>query len=102
MCVLGVRRAYVLRLLPGVRLGAIAARAALPVLLATVPVLVLRLALWGGERSLAQALGELALWVAGLVLATRRLESGLLHELWGYLRPGGERPAWDTTAAARS
>ena len=62
----------------------------------------LRLALWGGERPLAQALGELALWVAGLVLATRRLESGLLRELWGYLRPGGERPSWDAAAAARS
>ena len=100
-CVLAVRRAYVLRLLPGVRLGEIAVRAALPVLAASAPVLALRLALWGGERPLAQALGELALWVAGLVLATRRLEAGLLGELWGYLRPGGERPAWDTPAAAR-
>ena len=55
----------------------------------------LRLALWGGERTLAQALAELALWLAGLALATRRLESGLLAELRGYLRPGGERPSWD-------
>ena len=80
-------------------------RAALPVLVATAPVLALRLALWGGERPLAQALGELALWVAGLVLATRRLESGLLQELWGYLRPGGEwgeDPARPAPAAARS
>ena len=101
-CVLAVRRRYVLRLLPGARLGAIALRAALPVLAASVPVLALRLALWGGERPLSQALAELALWLAGLVLATRRLEAGLLGELWGYLRPGGERPAWDTPAAARS
>jgi O-antigen/teichoic acid export membrane protein len=101
-CVLAVRRRYVLRLLPGTRLGALALRAALPVVLATVPVLALRLALWGGERSLAQALAELALWLAGLVLATRRLESGLLGELWGYLRPGGEQPSWDAPAAARS
>jgi hypothetical protein len=35
------------------------------------------------------------------VLATQRLESGLLRELWGYLRPGGERPSWDAAAAAR-
>ena len=91
-CVLAVRRAYVRRLLPGVRLGAIAWRAALPVALATGPVLALRLALWGGERPLAQALGELALWLAGLALATRRLEAGLLGELWGYLRPGGGSP----------
>jgi len=101
-CVLAVRRRYVLRLLPGARLGAIALRAALPVLAASVPVLVLRVALWGGERPLSQALAELALWLAGLVLATRRLEAGLLGELWGYLRPGGERPAWDAPAAARS
>jgi len=88
-CVLAVRRAYVRRLLPAVRFGALARRAALPVAAATLPVLGLRLALWGGERPLAQALGELALWTAGLVLATRRFEAGLLRELWGYLRPGG-------------
>jgi O-antigen/teichoic acid export membrane protein len=101
-CVLAVRRRYVLALLPGARLGALALRAALPVAVATVPVLALRLALWGGERPLGQAVAELALWLAGLGLATRRLESGLLGELWGYLRPGGERPSWDAPAAARS
>ena len=73
------------RLLPGVRLGALALRAAVPVALASAPVLALRLALWGGERTLAQALIELALWLGGLALATRRLESGLLAELRGYL-----------------
>ena len=101
-CVLAVRRSYVLRLLPGARLGALALRAALPLAVATIPVLALRFALWGGDRSPAQAVGELALWLAGLVLATRRFESGLLGELWGYLRPGGERPSWETPAAARS
>ena len=44
----------------------------------------------------------LLLWLVALVLATRRLEAGLLGELWGYLRPGGERPVWDAPAAARS
>jgi O-antigen/teichoic acid export membrane protein len=87
-CVLAVRRAYVRRLLPGVRLGGLAWRAVLPVAVASAPVLAVRLALWGGERPLGQALCELALWVAGLALATRRLESGLLTELWGYLRGG--------------
>ena len=87
-CLLAVRAVYVHRLLPGVRLFAIAVRAAVPVLLASAPVLVLRLALWGGERTLAQALAELALWIAGLALATRRLEGGLLAELRGYLRAG--------------
>ena len=87
-CLLAVRAVYVHRLLPGVRLFAIAVRAAVPVLLASAPVLALRLALWGGERTLAQALAELALWIAGLALATRRLEGGLLAELRGYLRAG--------------
>jgi O-antigen/teichoic acid export membrane protein len=83
-----VRRVYVRRLLPGIRLGALAVRGAVPVLAATAPVLAVRLTLWGGERRLAQAVAELALWLAALVLATRRLERGLLGELWGYLRPG--------------
>jgi O-antigen/teichoic acid export membrane protein len=86
-CVLAVRRVYVRRLLPGVRLAAIALRAAVPVALASAPVLALRLALWGGERTLPQALAELALWLGALAIATRRLESGLLAELIGYLRP---------------
>src|SRR3954453_20973035 len=51
VCMLAVRRAYLRRLLPGVRLGAIAARAAVPVTVATAVVLALRLALWGGRRS---------------------------------------------------
>lgn len=87
-CVLLVRRVYVRRLLPGVRLGALAARAAVPVALACAPVLALRLALWGGERTLAQALAELVLWLCGLALATRWLERGLIAELRGYLRVG--------------
>src|SRR4051794_29211184 len=87
-CLLAVRHVYVRRLLPGVRLWALALRAAVPVLLASAPVLALRFALWGGERTLAQALAELALWLGGLALATRRLEAGLLAELRGYLRAG--------------
>jgi O-antigen/teichoic acid export membrane protein len=85
-CVLAVRRLYVKRLLPGVRPAAIAARAALPVAIASAPVLAVRFAFWGGERALPQALAELALWSASLALATHRLERGLLGELRGYLR----------------
>jgi O-antigen/teichoic acid export membrane protein len=84
--VLGVRGVYVRRLLPGVRLPALAARAAVPVAIASLPVLILRLALWGGERTLAQALGELVVWLALLAAATLRLERPLLGELLGYLR----------------
>ena len=63
LCVLGARSVYVRRLLPGARLLRVAARACVPVALATVPVLALRLALWGGERPLWQAVvgaGDLA------------------------------------------
>ena len=89
---LAVRAVYVRRLLPGVRLGVLAIRGAVPVAAATVPVLVVRLALWGGHRTAGQAVAELALWLVGLVVATRRFERRLLAELWGYLRPSG-RPA---------
>ncbi len=92
-CVLAVRRVYVRRLLPEVEMAALAARAAVPVALATAPVLAIRLALWGGDRSLAQALGELALWLGLLTLATRRLEGDLIAELRGYLRPEASREA---------
>ncbi len=89
VCVLAVRQVYVRRLLPGVRMGALALRSALPVALASAPVLVLRAVLWGGERTLAQALIELALWLGGLALATLRFEGELLAELRGYLRRTG-------------
>ena len=86
--VLAVRRAYVRRLLPEVRLSALALRAALPVGLAALPVLAVRLTLWGGERTLAQALTELGLWLVVLATAVLRLEAPLLRELRGYLRGG--------------
>jgi hypothetical protein len=53
--------------------------------LATAPVLAVRLALWGGERTLTQALLEVAVWLGGLALATHRLEARLIAELRGYL-----------------
>ena len=72
------------------RLGSLAWRGAAPVLIATAPVLAVRGALWGGERTAAQAIAELVLWLAVLALATRRLERGLLSELCGLpARPGG-------------
>ncbi|MBE2316388.1 oligosaccharide flippase family protein [Solirubrobacter sp. CPCC 204708] len=86
LCVLGARAVYVRRLLPGARLLPMALRAAVPVALATVPVLALRGALWGGERPLWQALLELAVWLGGLAAATWRLERPLLAELRGYVR----------------
>ena len=85
-CVLVVRRAYLRRLLPGVRVEALAARAAIPALAASAAVLAVRLALWGGERPLGQALGELALWCVVLVVLVLRLDGALLRELRGLLR----------------
>lgn len=86
LCVLGARTVYVRRLLPGARMGVVAVRACVPVAFATVPVLALRLALWGGERSLSQALGELALWLGVLAWASWRFERPLIAELRGYLK----------------
>jgi O-antigen/teichoic acid export membrane protein len=90
---LAVRRVYVRRLLPSVRLRSLAWRGAAPVLIASVPVLAVRGALWGGERPAAQAIAEVVLWLAVLALATRRLERGLLSELAGYLRSAPRAPA---------
>jgi O-antigen/teichoic acid export membrane protein len=100
LCVLAVRRVYLRRLMPAARLWTVAARAVVPVAVATVPVLVLRLALHGQARTLAQALAELVLWLALLAAATARMERGLLTELRGYLRVGGESPGAAPAAAA--
>ncbi len=86
LCVLGTRSVYVRRLLPGARLLRVAARACVPVALATVPVLALRWALWGGERPFWQALLELAIWLGVLAWASWRFERPLLDELRGYLK----------------
>lgn len=89
--VVAVRRVYLRRLLPGVRLAAVAVRGGAPVLLAAAPVLALRAALWGDGRPLAQIVAELALWGAGLAGAAWLLERSLLVELLGYVR-GRSRP----------
>jgi O-antigen/teichoic acid export membrane protein len=81
-----VRRRYVRALLPSVSLVRLAAPAALATAAAAAPVLVLRFALWGGDRSAGQIFAELALWGAGLVLWTWILERGLLRELLSYIR----------------
>ena len=79
---LAVRRVYVRRLLPGVRLGrargprrrAGAGRQRAGGRAAAGAV--------GRRAAAGQAIAELALWLAVLALATRRLERGLLAELW--------------------
>jgi O-antigen/teichoic acid export membrane protein len=84
--VLVVRRIFVRRLLPGVSLLRLGARAALPIVLGVLPPLAVRLATWGGERGGWQALAEIALWLAATVCATWLLERRLLAELRANMR----------------
>jgi O-antigen/teichoic acid export membrane protein len=93
LAMLAVRGHYVHRLLPGVRLGALALRGTLPVAVGAAAVMLVRLALWGGDRPLWQALCELALFLALTALATRALERDLLREFMRYLRTGNLTPA---------
>src|SRR5437763_231572 len=59
-----VRGRYVRRLLPDAALLPIAARALRPVVLAALPALALRVALWGSTRTAGQAVGEVTRFVA--------------------------------------
>ena len=88
-----VRGHYVRRLLPGVRLWTLAVRGSLPVAAGAAAALLVRLALWGGERPLWQALCELAVFLGVTALATRALERDLLREFTRYLRTGNLTPA---------
>ena len=91
-CVVAVRSVYVRRLLPGVRLGALAARAAVPAAAASAAVLAARLP--GGERPAWRAAAELALWLGVLAVAALRLEGPLLRDLRAMVRgePGPGAP----------
>ena len=53
----------------------------------------MRLALWGGDRPLWQALVELAVFLGVTALATRALERDLLREFMRYVRTGDLTPA---------
>ena len=91
-CVIAVRGVFVRRLLPGVRLGRLALRAAVPAAVASAVVLAARLP--GGERTGWRAAAELALWLGVLVVTALRLEGPLLRELRGMVRgePGPGAP----------
>ena len=86
--VLGLRRHYVRRLLPGADLERLALRSLAPVLLAALPVAALRLATWDGARAAVQALAELTLFLAGVAVLTWVAERSLVRELAAYLRSG--------------
>ena len=91
--ILAVRAGYVRRLLPGVPLARLAARAFWPLAAAGGAVVGLRLALWGGGREAAQAMLELALFLASYAGATWLGERGLARELVNALRPAGREQA---------
>jgi O-antigen/teichoic acid export membrane protein len=75
------RARYVHALLPGVRLWALVGGAAGPLAAGVAAALALRLALWGGERTLAQAIVEVALFLGVFAALALRSERGLLAEL---------------------
>ena len=86
MLTLAVRLRYVRRLLPGVRYIAVLAPSVVPVVVATAATLLLRLVLWGGGRTLAQALVEAAVFLVVYTAAALHRERSLLGELTGALR----------------
>jgi O-antigen/teichoic acid export membrane protein len=89
LAMLAVRRHFVRRLLPHVELIALGLRGVAPVAAAAALTGVARLALWGGERSGAQAVAEIVLFVAGCALVTWLLERPLLREVAREARAGG-------------
>ena len=89
----GTRAWYVKRLLPDVRLIALALRAAMPVLAASGVVLLMRVA-ESGSRGVGLVIAEIAAFVLVLLVVTWAQERPLLRELAGYLRsrPGAPAP----------
>jgi O-antigen/teichoic acid export membrane protein len=85
LIVLGVRGVYIRRLLPGVRYETLLAPTLLPIALATAAVAIVRAALWGGHRPLAQAIAELALFIVIYGVTAMRRERELLGELFGAM-----------------
>jgi O-antigen/teichoic acid export membrane protein len=83
-----LRAFFLRRLFPGFRLARHFLRAIAPSVPAAAAVLLLRL-LVGGDRSLARALGELALYAVVTIVSTLYFERGLLTEMAGYLRGRG-------------
>jgi O-antigen/teichoic acid export membrane protein len=83
---LAVRGVYMRGMLGGVRYRALLTPTLLPLVLACGVSLALRAVLWGGHRTLAQALAELVLFVAVYAVTAVRRERPLLDELLGALR----------------
>ena len=93
--VLAVRAFYTRRLLPDARFRVLLEPSLLSIGLATAATVALRLALWGGHRTLVQAIAELAVFAAVYAVMAFRRERSLLDELLGAVRSGpspGGRP----------
>jgi O-antigen/teichoic acid export membrane protein len=98
-----VRARYLRRLLPDAHLARLALRAMRPMAVASAATVLVRLALWGGERTGAQAAGELVLFVASYLVTTLWLERDLIAEIRSTWRGGlgtlAEVPAPSSAAA---
>ncbi len=86
LIMLGVRTIYTRQLLPDARLHELITPTLLPIMLGTGAALAVRVVLWGGRRTLAQALVELALFVGLYTVTAARRERELLGELLGSMR----------------
>jgi O-antigen/teichoic acid export membrane protein len=104
VAMLAVRRHFVRKLLPHVELITLGLRGAAPVAAAAAITGAVRLALWGGDRSAAQAIAEIALFVAACAAVTWLLERPLLREVASEARASGGRaiPAAGETPAPRA
>jgi PST family polysaccharide transporter/lipopolysaccharide exporter len=93
LVVLVVRTVFLRRLLPGVALGRLAARALWPLLAAAGAALALRLALWGGTRTAGQAAAELVLFLGVYAATTWAAERDLVREMRETARARPPEPA---------
>lgn len=82
---LAVRARYVRRMLPGVRAGRLLAPTLVPAAVAVGLVVIVRLALWGGERPAWQAAVEVALFAGSFAVLALPRERALMRELRGAL-----------------
>jgi O-antigen/teichoic acid export membrane protein len=90
---LAVRSVLMRRLLGGGRYRALLTPTLPPLAFASGAALLLRVVLWGGRRTLAQAIAELVLFVAVYTVTAVRRERPLLDELLGALRDRPDRLA---------
>jgi O-antigen/teichoic acid export membrane protein len=97
LVMLAVRRVYIGRLL-AVGYRELLAPTLLPVTLAGGAALAVRFALWGGRRSLLQAVLELVLFLAVYGATAIRRERNLLNELFGAIRRQPAMPASEELA----